>query len=207
VSRKEDVEKDKAAQNVINQVDSKVIQRPLASTGLTGDQIPADVLTFDDMDRIKSNVRMSEENVEAINLLNSLLEQAGMTSSGLAPIRGTMQTKTQALTNNAVSYVDFGPGVWHITDIVVLLQGGSGTITYRAYAYDATDGNPALELVFGSNTSSTLFNFNGDSQFDHFQNQFFGETINNGSRQLGLKPSGTFDAGTMTAYILCHRVR
>jgi hypothetical protein len=64
-----------------------------------------------------------------------------------------------------------------------------------------------LELVFGSNTSSTLFNFNGDSQFDHFQNQFFGETINNGSRQLGLKPSGTFDAGTMTAYILCHRVR
>lgn len=207
MARKEDVENDLQAKNVINQVDSKVIQRPRSATGLTGDQIPADVLTFDDMDRIKSNVRMSEQNVEAINLLNSLLEQAGMTSSGLAPIRGTMQTKTQALTNNAVSYIDFGPGVWHITDIIVLLQGGSGTITYRAYAYDATDGNPALELVFGSNTSSTLFNFNGDSQFDHFQNQFFGETINNGSRQLGLKPSGTFDAGTMTAYVLCHRVR
>jgi hypothetical protein len=184
-----------------------VIARPLESTGLTGDQIPADTLTFENLDTIRSLVRTEESNVEVINLLNSVFDGAGMGYSGLAPIRGTMQTKTQALTNNAVSYVDFGPGVWHITDIVVLLQGGSGTITYRAYAYDATDGNPALELVFGSNTSSTLFNFNGDSQFDHFQNQFFGETINNGSRQLGLKPSGTFDAGTMTAYILCHRVR
>ncbi len=207
MARKEDVIKDQAARNVINQIDSKVIQRPLASTGLSGDQIPADVLTFDDMDRIKSNIRMEENNVEAINLLNSLLSQAGMTSSGLAPIRGTMQTKTANLVNNSVVYVDFGPGVWHITDIVVTYTGGSGTISFRLYAYDATDGNAAIELLFGSGTSSTLFNYNGDAQFDHFQNQFFGETINNGSRQLGLKPSGTFDADSMTAFILCHRVR
>ena len=207
MARKEDVLKDQAARNVINQVDSKVIQRPLKSTGLSGDQIPSDVLTFDDMDRIKSNIRMEEGNVEAINLLNSLLDQAGMTSSGLAPIRGSMQTKTQALTDNAVSYVDFGPGVWHVSDIVVQYTGGSGTINFRAYAYDATDGNPALELIFASTTSATAFTYNSDAQFDHFQNQFWGETINNGSRTLGLKPNGTFDAGTMTAFILCHRVR
>jgi hypothetical protein len=207
LARKKDTLDDTQAQQVLDRIGNKILYRPLSSTGLTGDQIPSDTLEFVDIDTIRSIVRTEVQNVEVLNLLNTLTEAGGMNSSGSAPIRGTMQTKTQALTNNAVSYIDFGPGVWHITDIVVLLQGGSGTITYRAYAYDATDGNPALELVFGSNTSSTLFNFNGDSQFDHFQNQFFGETINNGSRQLGLKPSGTFDAGTMTAYVLCHRVR
>lgn len=207
MSLKKDVKEDKQARLVLNQIGTKVIQRPNPVTGLTGDQIPADTLQFEDIDNIRSGIRTQAANVEVLALLNTLTEAVGMNPVGKVPIRGTMQTKTQALTNNAVSYVDFGPGVWQVSDIIVQLQGGSGTITYRAYAYDPIDGNPALELLFGSNTSSTLFNYNADTQFDHFADTYFGETINNGSRQLGLKPSGTFTAGTMTAFILCHRVR
>lgn len=207
MSRKKDVKDDTEAKQVLNRIGTKVIARPLVSTGLTGDQIPSDTLTYDNLDVIRSLVRTEESNVEVMNLLNTLFDSAGMGYSGLAPIRGTMQTKTASLVNNATTYVDFGPGVWHVTDIVVIYSGGSGTINFRIYAYDAIDGNPALEIVYGASTSSALFNFNNDAQFDHLQNQFFGETINNGSRQLGLKPTGTFTADSMTAYVLCHRVR
>jgi len=207
VARKKDVQDDTEAKQVLNRIGTKVIARPLEATGLTGDSIPSDTLTFENLDTIRSLVRTEESNVEVMNLLNTVFESAGMASSGLAPIRGTMQTKTAALVDNATSYVDFGPGVWAVTDIVVTYSGGSGTITFRAYAYDPTDGNAALELKYGSTTSSTLYNYNNDAQFDHLQNQFFGETINNGSRQLGLKPSGTFTADSMTAFVLCHRVR
>jgi len=207
MSLKKDVKDDKQARLVLNQIGTKVIQRPNPVTGLTGDQIPADTLQFDDINNIRSGITAQESNVEVLALLNVLTEFSGMSPSGIAPIRGTMQTKTLSLTDGAVSYMDFGPGVWHVTDIVVIYAGGSGTITFRAYAYDPIDGNPALEIKYGSTTSSALYNYNNDSQFDHFQNQFWGETHNNGSRQLGLKPSGTFDAGSMTAYVLAHRVR
>ena len=207
MARKKDTLEDVQAQQVLDRIGNKILYRPLESSGLTGDQIPSDTLEFIDIDTIRSIIRTEVQNVEVLNLLNTLTEAGGMNSSGKAPIRGTMQTKTASLVNNSVVYVDFGPGVWQISDIVVTYTGGSGTITFRAYAYDATDGLGAIELVFGSGTSSTLFNYNGDAQFDHFSDTYWGETINNGSRQLGLKPSGTFDAGTMTAHILCHRVR
>lgn len=207
MARKKDVEQDTEAKQVLNRIGTKVIARPLESTGLTGDAIPADTLTFENLDTIRSLVRTEESNVEVMNLLNTVFDAAGMGYSGLAPIRGTMTTKTLSLTDNSTSYVDFGPGVWHISDIVVQYSGGSGTQNFRAYAYDPIDGNPALELTYGTTTSSTQFNYNADAQFDHFQTQYFGETSGGGSRRLGLKQSGTFTADSSTAFILCHRVR
>ena len=85
--------------------------------------------------------------------------------------------------------------------------GGSGTISFRLFAYDDQAPDGPLEFVYATGTSSTFFNFNSDTQVDHFENIYFGETnLPGGSRQLGFKPSGTFTADSMTAFVLCHRV-
>jgi len=205
MARKEDAEKDKQAKIVLSQLNTKTIRRPLTSTGLAGDQLPATIMTFEDYDKVINAIDASINNVEALNVLALVGKMTGFTASG-QPLRSTLKTLTINGVNNATSYASFGPGVWQVEDIVVLYSGGSGTINFRLYVYDETDGNPALEVVYGAGTSTSLFNFNNDGQFDEFANKKFGESINKGDRKLGFKPSGTFTADSMTAYVICHRV-
>ena len=90
-------------------------------------------------------------------------------------------------------------------DIIVSYTGGSGNIAFRAYHYDGTT---PLEWFYGLSSSSNAFTFNADSQFDELSaKRWGGSTDQPHYMQLGLKPSGTFDADSMTFYVVCYRVR
>ena len=176
---------------------------------LYSDFVGSDVLdgiTAGNFDDLKNSAFITPENKEYFEDMLRVGWLSGQISSA-GPLTGSLKTFTINGVNNATSYLSFGEGVWQIEDVVVLYSGGSGTISFRLYVYDPNDGNPALEVVFGSGTSTTLFNFNNDGQFDEFANKKFGPSENNGDRQLGFKPSGTFTADSMTAYVICHRVR
>jgi hypothetical protein len=165
-----------------------------------------DGITAGNFDDLKNSAFITPENREYFEDMLRVGWLSGQISSA-GPLTGSLKTFTINGVNNAVSYLDFGEGVWQIEDIVAIYSGGSGTINFRLYVYDPNDGNPAIEVSFSSGTSSTLFNFNNDTQFDEFDNKKFGAAVNNSSRRLGFKPSGTFTADSMTAYVIAHRVR
>lgn len=206
MARKVDAKDDRQAKQVLEQINSKQVRRPLASTGLTGDKTPSSVLTLDDFDTILNNIDTKVDNIEALNALKLVGDMAGFTPYG-GPLRGSLQTFQVNGVNNSATYLDFGPGVWEISEISVVYTGGSGTQTFRLYAYDDQSSDGPLEFVYSQTSSSNFYNFNLDAQFDHFANIYFGETnLPGGSRQLGFKPTGTFDADSMTAFVICHRV-
>jgi len=206
MARKADAEEDRQAKQVLDQINSKQVRRPLASTGLTGDKTPSSVLTLADFDTVLNNIDTKVDNIEALNALKLVGDMAGFTPYG-GPLRGSLQTFQVNGVDNATTYLDFGPGVWKVSDIAVYYTGGSGTISFRLYAYDDQSPDGALEFVYATGSSSTFFSFNNDTQFDHFENIYFGETnLSGGSRKLGFKPDGTFNASSMTAFVLCHRL-
>ena len=145
----------------------------------------------------------SEDVLRRLELIGQVTNQ--LSSSG--PIPGTIQYFEINGVNNATSYIDFGPGVWAVMDIIVLYTGGSGNIAFRAYHYD---GVQPLEWFYGVSTSSNIFTFNADSQFDEMAGKRWGgDSSSNGGKylQLGLKPGGTFDADSMTFYAVAYKER
>ena len=46
----DDIRKDARTKNVLAQTNTKTVSAPPSSTGLTGDQLPAEVFTVDDFD-------------------------------------------------------------------------------------------------------------------------------------------------------------
>lgn len=203
MSTKEEVSQDTRARRLLERTNPLIV---MPGPGLTGDSVPSNLFSMSDFEQEKRNLFLNLDNFEVVNTLSEIGRITGKQSNS-GPLVGELKTLTISGVNNAVNYATFGEGVWQVEDVVVTYTGGSGTINHRLYVYDSTDGNPAIEVLFAAGTSSTLFNFNNDTQFDEFANKKFGKTTTNGDRQLGFKPSGTFDAGSMTAYVICHRVR
>jgi hypothetical protein len=159
-------------------------------------------LTPEQFDALRG--RMFSEGVNGLEdeyrRLQLLGEAAGVTSSS-GILRNSIKIASATMVDNAVSYFNFGEGVYGIQQIIAVYTGGSGTLSFRSYYYDGgTSGAPALEWFFGGSTSSTLYTFNSDSQFDELANQAFGDGM-----QLGVKVNGTFTSGNY--YVVYHRVR
>jgi len=164
-----------------------------------------DGITASNFDSLKDNGFITPENKEFFeDMLRTGWLSGQLSSSG--PMTGTIQYFEVNGVNNAVSYVDFGPGVWAVMDIVAIYSGGSGSISFRAYHYN---GVTPLEWYFATTTSASLWTFNGDSQFDELGAKRWGGADIDGTNylQLGLKPSGTFTADSMTFYVVAYRVR
>lgn len=163
-----------------------------------------DGISADNFDSLKNEAFITPENKQFFDDMLRVGWLSGQLSSS-GPMTGTLQYKTVTGVDNAVSYVDFGPGVWAVMDIIAQYTGGSGTIQFRGYHYDGTT---PLEWYYGSTTSTTSFSYNADSQFDEIASKRWGGSTDEANYlQLGLKPNGTFDAASMTIYVVCYRVR
>ena len=157
-----------------------------------------DGITADNFDSLKDNGFITPENKEFFeDLLRTGWLSGQLSSSG--PLIGSIQFKTVNGVDNSTGYVDFGDGIWAVQDVIVYYTGGSGTISFRGWYFD---GVTPIEWYLGGSSSSSYFSYNADSQFDELSVKRFG-----GNMQLGLKPNGTFDADSMTFYVVCYRVR
>jgi len=155
-------------------------------------------LTPDQYHAIQDGIHIQDVNIDALKA-SKLVGDVTNTRSSSGCLPGTMQFKTVNGVNNATSYINFGEGVWRVSDIIANYTGGSGTLYFRAYYYDQST---ALQWFYGSTTSSSSFSYNADTEFDEIATHRYG-----GDMYLGLKPSGTFDADSMTIYVVCYRVR
>ena len=165
---------------------------------------PLSEISAEDFDNLFKFAQIVPENKDFYDdLIRTGIVSNKLSTAGA--MTGTIQYKTVNGVDNATSYVDFGEGVWRVMDIIVNYTGGSGTIQFRAFHYDGTT---PLEWFFGASTSSSTFSFNADSQFDELSSKRWGGSTDQPHYlQLGLKPNGTFDASSMTFYVVCYRVR
>ena len=108
----DDIRKDARTKNVLAQTNTKTVSAPPSSTGLTGDQLPAEIFTVDDFDLVKNQVHLEEKNFQLLEALNTMGQISNMQSQS-GPIPGTQFVST-------------------VTDTT-----GSGTLTGTCYQPEA----------------------------------------------------------------------
>lgn len=139
-----------------------------------------------------------------------LLQETALNLVSADAIPNNFHIHTMNGVNNVVSWVDFASlggtnnGIWVVQDIIASYTGGSGNVYFQMRA---SDGTSDLEWYMGVTTSSTYFNSNLDSQWDEIGSKRWGGGRSAGNLDLGVKPSGTFDADSMTIYVICYRIR
>lgn len=148
----DDIRRDKRTTNVLNQTNTKTVSAPPASTGLTGDQLPAEVFTVSDYDLVKNQVHLSTENMELIETLNRLGRVTNMQSQS-GPIPGTSaikSTSASGATNLTIFRPDAGQ-VW-------MLGPGSfdpeGSGSFRVIITLTDDDGNNIEIADASGTGS-----------------------------------------------------
>ena len=138
----DDIRKDRRTKNVLAQTNTKTVSAPPASTGLTGDQSPAEVFTVDDFDIVKNQVHLEEKNFQLLEALNTMGQITNMQSQS-GPIPGTVKIVSATVTGSGLKANLFRPDakgeVWQLVDASFDLQGSSGGVNLRLYLTDGTD--------------------------------------------------------------------
>jgi hypothetical protein len=93
VARKKDAEEDFASKAILDQLNTKTVGPPLASTGLTGDQLPETIFKVDDFDQVRNQITLQLSNLEALNMLNTVGQITNMQSQS-GPIPNTCEIVT-----------------------------------------------------------------------------------------------------------------
>ncbi len=79
---------DKPAEMVYNQLNTKTVGAPEASTGLTGDQAPDTIIEVGDFDKIRNQINIQKQNKQALEVLNEIGRITNMQSQS-GPIPNT----------------------------------------------------------------------------------------------------------------------
>lgn len=148
----DDIRKDRRTKNVLAQTNTKTVSAPPSSTGLVGDQLPAEVFTVEDFDTVKNQVHLEEQNFQLLQALNTIGQITNMQSQS-GPIPGTAKIVTASAAASGLIATVFQPSageVWKLIDITVVWTGNSGTINASPVLEDA-DG----ESIFVGRQSST----------------------------------------------------
>ena len=161
MARRKDAEEDRASRIVLDQLNTKTVGAPPSSTGLTGDQLPETIFDVDDFDLVRNQVTLQLQNLELLNVLNTIGQITNMQSQS-GPIPKTGVTAYFQATNSGTKYNIFQPGpgeVYLLGPCSFQLSGPSGSVTVEQwlYANDNIDGTKRRVLVGNSSSSSTSY--------------------------------------------------
>ncbi len=159
MARKKDAEEDQASKAILDQLQTKTVGAPPASTGLTGDQLPETVFDVEDFDLVKNQVTLQLSNLELLNVLNAIGQITG-TQSVSGPIAGTVDVInfTSSSSGTAVGKTESGfysnkGEVWKIFGPSLSVGGASGSIQHELRLIN--DG-ATLEILDFSSTGGSL---------------------------------------------------
>ena len=154
----DDVKRDRRTKQVLAQTNTKTVGPPQPSTGLIGDQAPAEIFSVSDFDRVKNQVHLEEENFQLMEALNTMGRLTSMQSSS-GPIPGT-QFVSQTSATSAGDSVIYAPSrgeVWQLTAASVgTLSSGTSNILLLLNDTDTT----ASVLLENVGTAQTQFDLN-----------------------------------------------
>ena len=193
----EDIRKDRRTKNVLAQTNTKTVSAPPASTGLTGDQLPAEVFTVADFDLVRNQVHLEEKNFQLLEALNTMGQISNMQSQS-GPIPGTMTVEDVSVSSSATWTTLFTgkPGeVYECYQIGIgSIVNRSGNLTVYVRAYDVPN-DKAVVIDFTTITGSADTNL-GDLDTPLYVDQ---------NIRIDVYVSGTFDS--VLAKVLVARVR
>jgi hypothetical protein len=142
----DDIRKDVRTKNVLAQTNTKTVSAPPSSTGLTGDQLPAEVFTVDDFDLVRNQVHLEEKNFQLLEALNTMGQITNMQSQS-GPIPGTYKNVVVTDTTGSGSPVStlFQPDngqVW-----MLIAAQTSSTFNADAAALNLTDSTTSVKIA------------------------------------------------------------
>jgi len=154
MARRKDAEEDGPSRIVLDQLNTKTVGAPPSSTGLTGDQLPDTVFTSDDFDTVKNQVTLQLQNLELLNVLNTIGQITNkQSSSGPIEVRYVAKTLSGA-DDEAVIW--FQPNHGEIWLLNWGQWSGDGTSNNLYQAIDSSGtvpSNPIGQIFFSSATS------------------------------------------------------
>ena len=129
MARKEDAEKDQPSIKILEQLNTKTVGPPPTSTGLTGDQLPETVFNVSTFDQVKNQVTLQMNNVELLNLLNTI-GQITNTQSQSGPIPDTQSViAITGITNSHKTVFEPDAGqVWQLVAASIITLDGAATM-------------------------------------------------------------------------------
>mgnify|MGYP003128581798 FL=1 len=150
----DDIRKDRRTKNVLAQTNTKTVSAPPSSTGLTGDQLPAEVFSVADFDLVRNQVHLEEKNFQLLEALNTMGQISNMQSQS-GPIPGTSTIKNVTVTDGTVTTL-FRPDagqvwLWMNWSASTSGQGGS-TINHYTYLSDGSY-NDYLSVITAASTT------------------------------------------------------
>lgn len=151
----DDIRKDRRTKNVLDQTNTKTVSAPPASTGLTGDSVPAEVFTASDFDLVKNQVHLAEENFQLLEALNVMGQISNMQSQS-GPMPGTMKLVDATGDTSASKFVLFQPDAGQVWQLIALdfdITGGTGNTTVITYL---SDGSDTVKLYEATTSSTSL---------------------------------------------------
>jgi len=184
---------DKPSKRIIDQLNTKTVGPPLPSTGLVGDQSPAAVIDVGDIDQVRNQIHISEPNIKALSLMNTLSQVSNM-SSNSGPIVGTMAIKTSTSAGSGTLHTIFRPNageIWQLVDASFDLDNATGAVNLRLYLSDGTN--------------SVVVDHESESASGEFTTDTIGPILFNYDVYLQGWQQGTFDGVTWKAAVV--RVR
>jgi len=189
----DDIKRDRRTKNVLAQTNTKTVSAPAASTGLIGDQAPAEIFTATDFDLVKNQVHLEEENFQLMEALNTIGQITNMQSQS-GPIPGTMAIKTSTSTGSGTLHTIFQPDagqVWQLIDASFDLNNPTGSVNLRLYLSDGTN--------------SVVIDHEAESASGEFTTASIGPILFSNTVYLQGWQQGTFDGVTWKAAVV--RVR
>ena len=142
----DDIKRDSRTKNVLAQTNTKTVSVPPASTGLTGDQLPAEVFSVSDFDLVKNQIHLEEENFQLMEALNTMGQITNMQSQS-GPIPGTYQNVLVTDTTGSGSPVStlFQPDSGQVWMLIAAQT--SSTLNADAAALNLTDSTTSVKIA------------------------------------------------------------
>ena len=185
MARKKDAEEDFAAKAILEQLQTKTVGPPPASTGLVGDQTPNSVFTADNYDQVRNQVTLQLSNLELLNVLNTVGQVTNMQSVS-GPLMSTLAVKSATIPDKDVA----NRQTIHRPDV--------GQV-WRVIAMSATwslDANPTFVIQVGDPAGSVVTcvetSINATAQTT-LGEPLLNEITSSGSREGGWNPDIHYD--------------
>ena len=157
----DDIRKDARTKSVIQQINTKTVSTPPSSTGLIGDQLPAEVFTVDDFDKVRNQVHLEEKNFQLLEALNTIGQLTNMQSQS-GPLPGTMKGEVVSL-SAGVNGSFFTPAeneVWQVLDIAFNKGSGTGSGNYFVVYVDKDNSDLEIPIVDSLANTETAVQIN-----------------------------------------------
>lgn len=176
----DDIKRDRRTKNVLAQTNTKTVSAPAASTGLVGDQAPAEIFTVTDFDLVKNQVHLEEENFQLMEALNTMGQITNMQSQS-GPIPGTQKIVSVSSTGAAATV--FRPDQGQVWELVAISQTRTNGTASTTTALRLSDGSNTVMLEeFSDNTGEVPLATNEASpiriSYDNFLTVAFSPSAN-----------------------------